>query len=191
MSTDARRAAALSLRDAFVAQTGEMWLRFQGRSMAPMLRDGDLLRIRCGATPAPACGAIVAFRDCDVTIVHRFLCRRRRDSALVTKGDNSWRADRPLDPEQLIGTVCEIRRGADRIVLDRGGWPWVARGIALLSALEGLAFACAAAVRRRCLPRRLAGRVGEARALAAVEWYRRAVVGRLLRAMEPNRGDEE
>lgn len=183
MRAEARRAAALNLRDAFVAQTGELWLRFEGQSMAPLLRDGDLLRVRCGATPAPARGAIVAFRDHEVTIVHRFLYRRR-GGWLVTKGDNAWRLDRSLDPQQLIGTVCEIRRGAERIAIEGGGWPRAARRIALLSLLEGLACACAAAVYRRCIPRRLVGRIGEARLLAAVSGCRRAAVDRLLGAMD-------
>jgi hypothetical protein len=86
--------------------------------------------------------------------------------------------------DQLIGIVCEIRRGPDRIGLDRRGWRWVSRGIALVSGIEGIAFACAAAVRRRWLPQRLLGRVGEARVLAAVGGCRRATIGRLLRTMD-------
>jgi hypothetical protein len=182
MSVESRRAAARRLRDTFLAQKGEAWLRFQGRSMAPLLRDGDLLRVRHGAS-ALARGAIVVFNDGDATIVHRFLCRRRRAGVMITKGDNAWRFDRPLAPERLIGTVCEIRRGADRITIDRGGWQWVSRGIAWTSMLEGIACACAAAVRRRCLPQRLLGRVGEARVLAAIGRCRRAVIDRLLRAV--------
>ena len=182
MSAESRRAAAERLRDAFVAEKGEAWIRFQGRSMAPMLCDGDMLRVRHGASGL-ARGAIVVFNDGDTTIVHRFLYRRRHGSVLVTKGDNAWRIDRPFAPERLIGTVCEIRRGDDRIELDRGGWRWVSRGIAWTSLLEGIAFACAAALRRRCLPRRLVGRIGEARALAAIARCRRAAIDRLLRAM--------
>jgi hypothetical protein len=80
--------------------------------------------------------------------------------------------------------VCEIRRGAHRIAVDRGGWGWVSRAIALASLLEGLAFACAGAVRRRCLPQRLIGRVGEARMLAAAGRCRRAIIERVLRGMD-------
>lgn len=183
MSAESRRSAALRLRETFAADKGETWLRFQGRSMAPMLHDGDLLRVRHGAPSALACGAIVVFNDGDATIVHRLLYRRRRGTVL-TKGDNAWRFDRPLGPEQLIGTVCEIRRGAHRIAVGRGGWGRVSRAIAFASLLEGLTFAGAVAVRSRILPRRLIGRVGEARMLAAVGRCRRAIVVRLLRVMD-------
>ncbi len=181
MTTESRGAAARRLRDTFAAHKGESWLRFQGRSMLPMLRDGDLLRVRHGPPSAIGCGAIVVFNDGDSTIVHRLLYRRGRGAVLVTKGDNAWRIDRPLGPEQVIGAVCEIRRGAHRIPVDRGEWGRVSRGIALASMLEGLAYAGAVAIRRRCLPHPLVGRLGEARLLAAAGRCRRAILDRVLR----------
>jgi hypothetical protein len=183
MRPEGRRAAAERLHGNFSVEKGELWLRFEGRSMAPMLRDGDLLRVRLGAPRDLACGTIVAFRDHDVTIVHRFLYRRRRDAALITKGDNAWRTDRPLPADQLLGTVCTIRRGADRIALDGRGWRRLSRGIALASMLEGFAFAGASALRRRLLPRALVGRLGEGRVLEAVGACRRSVIARLLRVV--------
>ena len=180
MSSESRRAAALRLHDAVVAEKGELWLRFQGPSMTPMLHEGDLLRVRCGVPPALACGAVVAFRDRDVTIVHRFLYRRSAGVALRTKGDNRGRFDRPLRPEQVIGTVCEIRRGAQRIDLERRAWRRLSVGIAVVSMLEGLVCAGAAAVLGSVLPRRLVVRVRD-----AVGGCRRAATARLLRAMHP------
>ena len=58
---DARRAAALHLHDAFVKTRGEEWLRFQGSSMAPTLREGDLLSVRHVAPGELAFGDIVVF----------------------------------------------------------------------------------------------------------------------------------
>lgn len=178
---EARRAAALHLHDAFVEIHGEVWLRFQGDSMAPTLREGDLLRVRYVAPDELAFGDIVVFALAEASVVHRLLWPRWRRTSMLTKGDNVGRADRPVAPDRLVGKVCTVRRGAVRIDLDRGRWRWTSRAIALASLLEAGAFSVAAAVRRHWFPRGLVRRGLERRVLRLLGRCRRVVLDALLR----------
>lgn len=177
---DARRVAALHLHDAFTKTRGEAWLRFRGGSMAPTLRDGDLLRLRQVALDELAFGDIVVFKVGETRVVHRLLCTPRRRASLLTKGDNAWRADRPVAPEHLLGKVCTIRRDAARIDLERAGWRWRSRAIALTSLLEAGAGSLAAALHRRWCPHGLVRRGVERRVLRLLGRWRRVVIGALL-----------
>jgi hypothetical protein len=180
ITPEARRAAALHLHDAFAQTRGEIWLRFQGSSMAPTLREGDILGVRQVATAELACGDIVVFAVAEASVVHRLLRAPRRGASLLTKGDNAWRTDRPFAPERLIGRVCTVRRGAVRIDLEGTGWGWRARAIALTSRLEAGAFTAFAAVRRRWCPHGLVRRGVERRVLRLLSRCRRVVIGALL-----------
>lgn len=180
---ETRRTLALHLHDAFVKSRGEVWLRFQGGSMAPTLREGDLLCIRHVAPDELAFGDIVVFELAEASVVHRLLCAPRLRMPLLTKGDNAWRVDRPFAPDRLVGKVCTVRRGAARIDLERGGWRCVSRTIALASLLEAGAFSFAVAVRRRWYPAGLARRGVERRVLRLLGCCRRVVIGALLRTV--------
>jgi signal peptidase I len=185
---DARRAAALQLHDAFVKTRGEQWLRFQGGSMAPTLREGDLLSVRYVAADELAFGDIVVFEIAEASVVHRLLGVPRLRTPLVTKGDNAWRVDRPFAPDRLVGKVCTVRRGTVRIDLEHGRWRWVSRAIALVSLLEAGAFSFAVAVRRRWQPAGPASRGVERRVLRLLGGCRQAVIGALLRMVPHGEG---
>lgn len=99
------------------------WFPVTGRSMLPLLRDGDRVLVAHGC----ACvrqGTIVAFwRDGDL-IVHRVLrvARSQAGITFITKGDNIAHCDHPLSRDQLVGRVLIIQRG-DRVVsLDTPAW---------------------------------------------------------------------
>lgn len=178
---DPRRAAALHLHDAFVKTRGEEWLRFQGISMAPTLREGDLLSVRHVAAGELAFGDIVVFEGAEASVVHRLLCAPRLRAPLLTKGDNAWRLDQPFAPDRLVGKVCTVRRGAVRIDLERGWWRWVSRAIALVSLLEAGALWFAVDVRRRWYPEGVVRLGIERRVVRMLSRGRRLVIGALLR----------
>jgi hypothetical protein len=180
---DARRAAALHLHDAFVKAHGEEWLRFQGSSMAPTLREGDLLSVRHVAADELAFGDVVVFAVAEASVVHRLLCAPRLRTPLLTKGDNVWRLDPPFAPDLLIGKVCTVRRGAVRIDLEYGWWRWASRAIALVSLLEAGAFWFVIAVRRRWYPDGLVRLGVERRVLRMLSRGRRLMIGALLRTV--------
>jgi hypothetical protein len=180
---DGLRAAALNLHDAVVKMRGEEWLRFQGRSMAPTLREGDLLRVRHVAADELAFGDIVVFKGADASVVHRLLGAPRLRTPLLTKGDNAWGIDRPFALDRLVGKVCTVRRGELRIDVDHGWWRWVSRAIALVSLLEAGGSWFVVAVRRRWYPHGVL-RVGlERRVVRMLNRGRRLVIGALLRTV--------
>jgi hypothetical protein len=156
---------------------------FQGRSMAPTLRDGDLLRVRHVAPDELAFGDIVVFDVAQARLVHRLLCAPRLRTRLLTKGDNVSRPDRPFATDCLVGKVCTVRRGAVRIEVERGRWRWRSRAIALASLLEAGAVSLTVAVRRRWFPHGLARRGVERRVLRLLGRCRRVVIGALLRTV--------
>ena len=57
---DAPHSRRTAIVEAVAKTRGEVWLRFQGGSMAPTLREGDLIRVRHVAPDALAFGDIVA-----------------------------------------------------------------------------------------------------------------------------------
>lgn len=180
---ETRRLAAQHLHDALAKTRGEEWLRFCGDSMTPTLCEGDLLRVRYVAPDELAFGDIVVFDVAASSVVHRLLCAPRRRTSLLTKGDNVGHADRPFAPDRLVGKVCTVRRGAVRIDLERRGWRWRSRAIALASLLETGAVWLAAAVRRRWFPHGLARRGIERRVRRLLGRCRRVVIGALLRTV--------
>jgi hypothetical protein len=186
-TAESRLAAVWRLHKAFAAEKGETWLRYQGRSMAPLLQDGDLLRVRQVARGAVRAGDIVAFTAGERSVVHRLLRARQRGAVLVTKGDNTWRLDRPFGSEQLLGKVCEIRRDEARIGLEHGGWCWTSRMIAASSLIESIAFRFAAAFARRAVPEWVFSRTNRLRLIEALAARRRAALGGLYRAIELRR----
>lgn len=180
-TSDARRAAALDLHDSFVKTRGEEWLRFQGVSMTPTLREGDLLKIRHTAAGELTFGDIVVFAGAEASVVHRLLCAPRLRMPLLTKGDNAPGVDRPFAPDRLVGKVCLVRRGDLRIDLEHGWWRWLSRAIALVSLLEAGALWVALAARRRWYPHGVV-RVGlDRRVVRMLSRARRLVIGALLR----------
>jgi hypothetical protein len=180
---ETRRAAALQLRDAVAKTRGEVWLRFRGGSMAPTLRDGDLIRVRQVAPDALAFGDIVVFEAAQASVVHRLLRAPFLRTSLLTKGDNASRPDRPFAPDRLVGKVCTVRRGAVRLDLDRGGWRWRSRAIGLASLLEAGTVSIAVAVRRRWFPTGLVRRGIERRVLHLLARCRRVAIGALVRTV--------
>lgn len=106
-------------------------LRFtaRGYSMAPFIRDGDLITIvPCESSPRP--GEVLAFVNADTQrlTVHRLISRTASGSVL--KGDNVGEPDGFVPDAQLLGRVARVERAGRTVpgVLGMGG-----RAIALLS----------------------------------------------------------
>ncbi len=133
----------------------EVVLRARGASMAPLIRDGDLLTLaRCARAPRP--GELVAALSGGRLLVHRVACVRADRARL--HGDALWQPDgwfacqylghqsisRSGAEPRVIGRAIAIRRGARAL----GRWRiagWTAR--AWLSVLP-LVRLCRGAARR-------------------------------------------
>jgi hypothetical protein len=91
----------------------------RGGSMAPLLKDGDRVRIARARLYLP--GDIVAFRAGDGRIVaHRLLGYRLHQGRLagITQGDAVAQPDPPVPFGQLLGRVVSHFRGEEKAGLE-------------------------------------------------------------------------
>jgi hypothetical protein len=91
---------------------GQLWARsgavarvpVQGDSMLPLLADGDVVRVRAGSDVRR--GDVVVARVGDGLWVHRVI--RARGDRVVLRGDNTPRADPPVDRAAILGRVVAV-----------------------------------------------------------------------------------
>lgn len=110
---------------------GQHLIPISGRSMLPLIRDGDRVLVRHGHTDVRR-GDIVVFRQGDQLIAHRVLriCQggagrgtgRGTGPTFITKGDNVLHLDRPLSGSKILGRVLAVRRGNQHLSLNTAGW---------------------------------------------------------------------
>lgn len=103
-----------------------------GGSMAPLIRDGDILTIQ-PLDGAPGLGDVVAFlcSGHERMAVHRIIGSRK--DAYLVRGDAAGQSDGWVPRSRLLGKIIHIRRGEQRI---RFGLGPERRAIALLSRLN-------------------------------------------------------
>ena len=89
--------------------------RFQapGYSMAPAIRDGDVITVSPLQGLVPRRGDVVAFRHPErpQLLVHRVLHTHARDKRYFIKGDNCPAADGWIPAENVLGLVTRVERG--------------------------------------------------------------------------------
>ncbi len=120
----------------------------RGFSMAPFIRDGDLITVATAFRPGPdrlKLGDVVLFRtELDRWLVHRIIRKsyRGKRGRVVTKGDSLLRADRPIDLEQVWGKVAVVAResSSEQYDLSKPSIRKLMLAIALLSGIEAVIF---------------------------------------------------
>jgi len=103
------------------------WILVVGDSMAPLLLDGDRLRVSHVIGHVRR-GDVLVFRRQGVLVAHRVLRSRREGARVVflTKGDGVPSPDRPpVEEEQLVGRVVGLDRDGRYVALDRPKWRWL------------------------------------------------------------------
>ena len=83
--------------------------------MLPTLQPGDEVVVDLEVRTV-RCGDLITVRNGEALIVHRVI---EGGPPLVTRGDNSPRADEPIEVSRLLGRVVEIRREGRCIGRDR------------------------------------------------------------------------
>lgn len=107
--------ALLHLMRAVLARDKPFRFRARGGSMAPFIRDGDIIRI-APLTRPPRVGEVVAFMHprTRALTVHRLVARR--GVAHLAQGDNApERADGFLRPRQILGRVARVDRNGRQV----------------------------------------------------------------------------
>lgn len=99
--------------------------RAHGRSMWPLIRDGDILTVEPVKMETLRVGDVVLHRTepCGL-VAHRLVARGVENGNLVltTCGDVSPRVRDRVSAEQLLGRVVALERGKKAVRLDRGPW---------------------------------------------------------------------
>ena len=98
------------------------YLRFRahGNSMAPFIRNSDIVLVEPKKASELRIGEIVFYRRADGRhVAHRLAGKTRKDNSLVltTRGDNLKHLDASVFPEQVLGRVVRIE--------GRNGHLWV------------------------------------------------------------------
>jgi hypothetical protein len=107
-----------------LAGGNDLTVRVTGRSMAPCLRDGDVVTLQPVAASKVRPGDLVLFQpDAGAPMLHRVIRRSRsRDGRLLfrTMGDALCTLDHPFSEDALLGVAVALRRemagGGERIV---------------------------------------------------------------------------
>jgi len=116
----ARTAPDVEIAEDVVAATLAAWakagrcsrLAIHGRSMWPLLRTGDMVVVRHGASLRP--GDVVAYQQSEGGVTIHRLLRRQPAGSLVLAGDACQVADPPIAAELVIGKVEAIDSSSGR-----------------------------------------------------------------------------
>jgi hypothetical protein len=145
--------ALLELMRAVLARGLPFRFCARGWSMAPFIRDGDVITVSPLGRGLPRVGEVVAFvrPGGGHLVVHRVVARR--DSALFIRGDSVPEcADGIIPPENLLGQVTRVTRNGQEVWLGLGPEgaviAWLSRR-RLLTPLGGWLASRLQALRRR------------------------------------------
>lgn len=105
-------------------QTKEQhYISINGRSMFPLIREGDQVLVAHGCTGMRR-GDVIVFRLRGTLIAHRVLNIFESDVGpiFVTKGDNVSQFDPPLSDNEIVGRILAVKRGNRCMPLDTVIW---------------------------------------------------------------------
>ena len=107
----------------------EVGLRVSGRSMHPLIRQGDSIRLEKCTAGALAIGDIITFKKDGNYFTHRLVWTTKRSNGirLITKGDNEINTDPPVSPVSVLGKVASIQRGDRTLRLNTPFWRFMNR----------------------------------------------------------------
>jgi signal peptidase I len=110
----------IGLLSAVLEKGSRFRFRAAGFSMAPFVRDGDIITVSPLRSRVPRLGDLVAFTSPgkDRLLVHRVVARK--NDALLVKGDNLVCPDGLVPLNRLLGRVSRIERNGKRILLGLG-----------------------------------------------------------------------
>lgn len=120
-----------TIQDAVLRAVFDVWgqtkeqhsISITGRSMFPLIREGDRVLVAHGCTGMRR-GDVIVFRRRGRLIAHRVLNILKSDAGpiFVTKGDNIPQFDPPLNDNEIVGRVLAIKRENRCIPLDTPVW---------------------------------------------------------------------
>ena len=113
------------LSEGILGRGNSIRFRAFGRSMLPLIRNGDVVTTRPVSAEKLRVGDIVLHRiGRDRLVAHRIvqLGHTNGKAMLTTRGDASLSPGDQVSAEQVLGHVVALRRGGRSVRLDRGAW---------------------------------------------------------------------
>jgi len=111
----------LGLLDGVLSRGVPFRFRAGGSSMAPFIRDGDVISVSPFRGGSPGMGEVVAFLQPEIEklIVHRVVGRRK--TGCLIRGDNAEGTAADLvSPRNILGRVTRVERGGKNVWLGLG-----------------------------------------------------------------------
>ncbi|MCM8783791.1 MAG: signal peptidase I [Candidatus Omnitrophica bacterium] len=107
----------------FLKEGVSIWAETTGKSMEPVIREGDFVKIIPVKVEEIKRGEIVTFsRDTPKILTAHRLLSKEKDN-FITCGDNFiFSQDPPLEKEDILGKVVAVRRNNRKRNLDKGFW---------------------------------------------------------------------
>ena len=118
--------------DDYRGQRASAWIKAQGDSMRPLIAPGAQLLVEFGAVPARV-GQIALFSQGERVVAHRLVAWHPGRGGWLAKGDAEAYADGPIEPNDILGVVCAVRRAPDEPATTIGCEGRCARAIASTS----------------------------------------------------------
>jgi hypothetical protein len=114
-------AAVLGLLEGVLSRGVPFRFRAGGSSMAPFIRDGDVISVSPFRGGSPGVGEVVAFLQPEIEklIVHRVV--GRREAGCLIRGDNAEGTAADLvSPRNILGRVTRVERGGHNVRIGLG-----------------------------------------------------------------------
>ncbi len=145
-----RHSAGVELIAEALRRYGAAQFRVQGGSMRPLLRAGDLLRVRRTGLSDLRFGEVAVFERGGGIFAHRVIGRKFHggETVLITQGDSFRETDAPVRAAELLGRATTVVRGQRKISLDALGPRTIGKLAACVSVATPVWYPGARAVKR-------------------------------------------
>jgi signal peptidase I len=116
------RALLLQLVESCLEAGAEARFEAQGRSMLPLIRPGDLVRVRSTSEQGPKLGDVVAVLGMPAggLLLHRVI--RVRDGRLLLRGDNTTVDNGECSVDDVLAVVSGVERKGRPVRFGAGRW---------------------------------------------------------------------
>lgn len=119
-----------------LARHGAVWVREASRSMSPLIREGDEVRLVPLEPRRITRGALIAYRKGEGLVLHRVLASS--EAGVITKGDALASPDPLIGWQDVVARAAGLRRaGMPSADLDTFPWPLVNHALGVIAAIAG------------------------------------------------------
>ena len=123
--------------DLLEASDGPFWIHAKGKSMQPLVRNGDRLQVE-PCRDLPQLGDILIFRHGNGLVAHRLLCLSHNpqgEIVCLAQGDYALSPDPPIGIKEVAGRAITLRREERELNLSTPIWQKVGRAVSAFQSI--------------------------------------------------------